>query len=113
MKTKTALLFIALTLCLVFFSASANADCTTDRCYGQIERVYLSSSRLYIATDGDERNLACTATADVYITILDTDPNFNRYYAMMLTAMSTKTPVGLRIVTGSDGCTIAYTYMNN
>lgn len=109
----------AITLCLsigliLSISNTAFADCSADRCVGSIQRLYTDSTgTLYIATDGNEKALSCTAPAGVYITMPADDENFDRKYAMMLTAMTLENTVGLRIVGGSSNCALSYVYMDN
>lgn len=107
------ILCASLFVCLMLFGSNVYADCTTTRCYGKIERLYMSNGTLFISTDGDELNLDCTAPGDVYLSISTQDPNFKNLYAMMLTSMSLNNDIGLRIVTGSDNCALQYTYMDN
>lgn len=108
---------IVLVLTIGLFMMSGNvafADCSDTVCVGTIERLYINSlGVLYIASDGDESNLDCTSPAGKYVTLLPTDENFDRKYAMMLTAMSLEKNVGLRVVTGSSQCELSYVYMDD
>lgn len=97
-------IFFCILQCTVAF-----ASCSTARCTGLIERLFFTSAgALYIATDGDERNLNCSAPGDVYITMTAESPVFNEQYAMLLTAMTLEQEVGLRIVEGSSNCALSY-----
>ena len=107
---KQLFILMSVLVCLVVFSANVYAACSSDRCYGKIERLYISGNELLISTDGDEAVLNCNAPNDVYVTIGIGDPNFKNYYAMMLTAMSLDNNIGLRIIEGSNRCTVTYTY---
>ncbi|MBM9513712.1 hypothetical protein [Desulfogranum marinum] len=90
------------------------AACSSTTCYGKIHRIYYHSSGvLYIETDGDESVLGCTSPSGAYVTLPSDDPNFNRKYAMLLTAISQQMPIGLRIYTGSPTCEIAYLYLDD
>ena len=113
MKKKQFIFLMALLACLAVFSANVYAECTSDRCYGKIERLYANGNNLYIGTDGDESFLNCTAPGGVYITIYTDNPNFKNLYAMMLTSMSLNNTIGLRIENGSSNCNLIYTYMDN
>ncbi len=110
MKKQKITLIITLAAFLLMIGANVYAGCTADRCYGQIERLVMSGSALYIGTDGDETNLDCTPLSGVYLTLSTTEESFNKQYAMMLTAMSTDKAVGFRIINGSQGCRVSYTY---
>jgi hypothetical protein len=94
---------------MVFNDTNVMAACTNTTCTGSIQRLYVNDAgMLYISTDGNELNLDCVPPADIYITLPPTDPNFDRKYAMLLTAMSLDQVVVLRINNGSDGCTLNY-----
>ena len=98
---------------LTAVNSLAFADCSATTCYGAIQRLYVNTNgNLYIASDGDERNLDCDPVAGVYMTLPATDPNFNRKYAMLLTGYSLNQDVGIRIVTGSSNCTVSYFYID-
>lgn len=98
---------------IIMANSAAFAACDEIRCYGKIQRLYMDSSgTLYIATDGDETSLNCTSPANVYVTMSSSDPNFDRQYAMLLTAFSLNQKVGLRIVVGSETCAVSYAYMD-
>ena len=109
---KQLFILLSVLVCLVVFSANVYAACTSDRCIGKITRLYVSGSTLYISTDGDEALLNCTSPSNVYITISQNDPKFKNLYAMMLTSMSLDNTIGLRIVEGSNPCSLSYTYMD-
>ena len=113
MKKKQLICLMSLLACLVVFSANVYAECTSDRCYGKIERLYVNGSTFFIGTDGDESFLDCTAPGGVYITVSTDNPNFKNLYAMMLTSMSLNNTIGLRIENGSSNCNLIYTYMDN
>ena len=114
MKISKKLTLTTFVFCLsIVFNATAFADCSNTQCVGLIERLYTDSNgTLFIASDGDERALGCTSPADVYMTLDPADPNFNRKYAMLLTAFSLNQEVGIRIVTGSPACAISYFYID-
>ena len=113
MKRQKGIYFICMFVFLVLLSTNVYAACSSDRCEGKIDRLYMSGGTLFISTDGDETLLDCTAPADVYITISSSNPEFKNLYAMMLTSMSLDNTVGLRINNGSDKCSLMYTYMDN
>ena len=113
MKKKQFICLMSLLACLIVFSANVYAECTSDRCYGKIERLYVQNNNLYISTDGDESFLDCSAPAGVYVTISTDNPNFKNLYAMMLTSMSLDNNIGFRIENGSSACNLLYTYMDN
>jgi hypothetical protein len=113
MKKQLVIFFMSLLACLVLFSANVYAGCTSDRCYGKIERLYVQNNFLYISTDGDETFLDCSPPGGVYVSISTDDPNFKNLYAMMLTSMSLNNNIGFKIETGSSNCNLLYTYMDN
>lgn len=113
MKKKQFILLMSLLAGLVLFSANVYAGCTSDRCYGKIERLYVQNDTLYISTDGDESFLDCNAPGGVYVTVTTDNPNFKNLYAMMLTSMSLNNNIGFRIENGSSACNLLYTYMDN
>ena len=113
MKKKQFIFSMALLACLAVFSSNVYAACSSNFCYGQIERLYISGGTLYLSTDGDESLLDCDSPASVYVTMTTDNPNFKNYYAMMLTSMSLRSKVGLRIENGSSRCSVVYTYMDS
>ena len=113
MKKQQVICFMSMVVFLVLFSTNVYATCSSDRCVGKIDRLYMNSGTLYISTDGDETSLDCAAPGGVYITIPSTDPDFKNLYAMMLTSMSLNNTIGLRIENGSAKCNLVYTYMDN
>ena len=113
MKKQLFIFLMSVLACLVLFSANVYAECTSDRCYGKIERLYVESNTLYISTDGDESFLDCNSPAGVYVTVTTDNPNFKNLYAMMLTSMSLNNNIGFRIENGSSACNLLYTYMDN
>jgi hypothetical protein len=110
---KQLFILVSLLVCFVVFSANVYAACSSNQCYGKIERLYVNNTALFISTDGDENALDCTAPGGVYVSISLNHPNFKNLYAMMLTSMSLDNSIGLRIVNGSSDCSLAYTYMDN
>ncbi len=115
MKTASKKIAGFIVVGLVLFAAGfASAACSSTVCTGKIERLYTNAQgTLYIATDGNEQALNCTAPAGKYISMPATDENFDRKYALLLTALSLDKPVGLRIVTGSSDCALSYIFMDN
>ena len=113
MKKQLVIFLMSLVACLVVFSANVYAECSSDRCYGKIERLYVQNDTLFISTDGDESVLDCMAPAGVYVTVTTDNPNFKNLYAMMLTSMSLNNNIGFRIENGSSACNLIYTYMDN
>ena len=110
---KQLFILLSLLACLIVLSSHVYAACSTTKCEGKIERLYITDGLLYIGTDGDETNLNCSAVAGVYITLPVSNPDFKNYYAMMLTSMSLGNQIGLRIVDLSGGCKLSYAYIDN
>jgi hypothetical protein len=113
MKKQLFIFLMSLLACLVVFSANVYAGCSSDRCYGKIERMYVIDNAMYISTDGDETFLDCSPPGGVYVSISTDNPNFKNLYAMMLTSMSLNNNIGFKIETGSSNCNLLYTYMDN
>ncbi|PHR27873.1 MAG: hypothetical protein COA36_07895 [Desulfotalea sp.] len=91
----------------------AFADCSTKICVGLIERILMDSEgTAWIATDGDERSLNCSADSGVYVTMTTASPVFKEQYALLLTAQSLGQVVGLRIIEGSENCAVSYIYLD-
>jgi hypothetical protein len=112
---KKSILAASLTaLAALFWSSTTVADCGSLSCYGAVQRLYMAfDGNLRIATDGDETLLNCTAVSDVYVTLQADDPNFNRKYALLLTAYTLDQDVGIRIAEGSPNCAVSYFYVDN
>lgn len=113
MKKQKIFFIISLSTLLIMLGANVYASCDNVRCYGQLERLYINSDTLYISTDGDENNLSCSAPGGIYITLPTSSPDFNRFYAMMLTSLTMQKEIGLRIQSGSEDCRLVYTYIDN
>lgn len=114
MFCKKGIIGILVFVLSVLSNTMVFADCSTTTCVGKIKRLYHNSEGLlYIATDGDEGNLDCDAVSGRYVTLPPGDEYFDRRYAMLLTAMSLQKKVGLRIITGSDNCSLSYIYMED
>lgn len=110
MRNYCRFIIVALLVSFTFvFNSIAFADCSATACVGKIMRLYSDNAgNVLIGTDGDERVLDCTSPADVYITLPNTDPNFDRKYAMLLTAMTLDQAVTIRAITGSTNCSVGY-----
>ncbi len=96
----------------VFCAGIAGAACTSTTCTGKVERAYFSGNTLYVATDGDESALNCTSPAGKYVTIPASDPDFDRKYAMILTAMASNFDIGLRVIDNDPACALQYVFMD-
>ena len=114
MRKFNTILFILFILSVMLYSNAIGA-CSTTRCDGTIERLYIHSGlqRLYVSTDGDETNLNCSSPNGVYITVPTDHTEFKNVYAMLLTAVSLNKPVALRIKEESAICELDYAYINN
>lgn len=101
-----------LTLALSLFSFTAtNAECDAKFCNGKIKRLVINDSGISIRTDGNHSNLNCAAT-NGYVQLHNSHIQFDRIYAMLLTAASTNQQITIRIDEGSTNCTVQYTYMD-
>lgn len=111
---KKRMLVILISLGFVFsFSKSSMAVCNDKICKGKVVRLFLSDSKLYIGTDGDESSLNCVVPAGTYVSIPTNDPLFDQKYALLLTAVSLNKDVTIRIKDFSTGCIVNYIYMDN
>lgn len=63
---------------------------------------------LYIGTSGNETKLDCKPVSGVYITLSNKTPGFDAIYASLLAYQLAGDSVTLRIVSGSDNCTLSY-----
>ena len=87
MKKLFALFFIV----FASNSYSIQGACSSNWCEKiDIERLYPSagSNLIYIATSGDEKNLACAAESDVYVTLDTSKTNGDIVYSTLLTAFA-------------------------
>jgi len=112
-RNKWIVLMLGFGLATLLITNIAYSACNDTMCIGKITRVYISGGTLYIATDGDETALKCTAPANKYVTIPTSDPMLDEKYATLLTAMSLGNTVGLRIIDNDPNCAVSYLYMDN
>lgn len=116
MRNYRKLIIIAMVFGLTMVANSTVfAGCGGNVCSGLIDRLYTDSAgTLFIATDGDESKLTnCTSPLGVYVTMSASDSNFDRKYAMMLTAFSLGKSIGLRTVDSSPSCAVSYVFVDN
>lgn len=96
-------------LALGVIASSAYAGCTSDRCTGKINKIYMTASgTLFVGTDGDESTLNCTPASGRYVSLREGDKGKNAMYALLLTAKTTGKPVTIRIQEGTENCRVLY-----
>lgn len=117
MKKQKTIFLVTLFVCLLLFSSNTYAACVEGgiRCEGKLERLYMHTGvqKLFIAIDGDESVLDCASQEGVFLTLPTNHSEFKNLYAMLLTALSLDSPVGLRMIQGSAGCEVLYGYLDN
>lgn len=87
------------------------AACVTNSCvdvYVTMLYTHSDAGWVYIGTDGDEPLLDCTPVSNKFLTLLTTDANFDAVYSTLLAAQLADKKVGIRILNGSNGCTVTY-----
>jgi hypothetical protein len=94
-------------------ATSAFAECLAAGCYDVfIEELYpTASGGVWIKTTGDETLANCTANSNVFLWLNDT-AGYKDIYATLLAAMLADKRVSLRVVEGSNPCTVAYVTLN-
>lgn len=107
-KTFSKVLVVA----AVMFPVVSQAECGANSCVGTIERVFLNQGGVLALrlNDLDIRDTSCTLSSN-YARLEPTNANFNRFYAMALTAYAGQTPITVRIIPSSASCEIQYLVM--
>ena len=103
-------LLILVVVALVLVSSNASAECSGGFCVGKVSRIYTASTdnKVYIGTDGDERNLDCSPVSDVYIVLEPDQALFKELYALLLSAVAAEKGVRLRTNTDGTECRLLY-----
>jgi hypothetical protein len=91
----------------------AFAECWSAGCYGVfIEELYpTAEGGVWIKTTGDETLANCTANSNVFLR-LNVSAGYKDIYSTLLAAMLSEKRVSLRVVEGSNPCTVAYVTLN-
>lgn len=77
-------------------------------CAGYVEQLYLEANDgLWIQTSGNETLANCTPDSGVYLRLPGTATKFKEAYLLLLTAQVTGVQIFVRIVEGSNPCTIS------
>jgi hypothetical protein len=112
-------LFIAMVFAMAL-PAMAGTCSDGNRCSGQIDLLYVTSSgstisgsgstpTVYVSIVGESQSqLGCTLQSGVYFTLPSTQPGYLEQYNLLLQAKTTKTAVTIRAITPSSGCVISY-----
>ncbi|MGP0171774.1 hypothetical protein ACSVIJ_07810 [Pseudomonas sp. NCHU5208] len=92
------------------FAEMAYSACSSVMCQNvYVERLNPNANgKVYVATSGDETQLNCSAVSQVYLTFDLSEPAGNVFYSTLLAAQISDRKVSLRIVDGSQGCTVTY-----
>jgi hypothetical protein len=91
----------------------AFAECSAAGCYEVlIEELYpTAEGGVWIKTTGNETLANCTANSNVFLR-LNVSAGYKDIYATLLAAMLAEKRVSLRVVEGSNPCTVAYVTLN-
>lgn len=94
-------------------ATAAFAECSAAGCYEVlIEELYpTAEGGVWIKTTGDETLANCTANSNVFLR-LNATAGYKDIYATLLAAMLAEKRVSLRVVEGSNPCTVAYVTLN-
>ena len=94
---------------LLGFSNGAFAACGAYYCQGTISELYVNDAVVYIQLTGGLSGLTnCTPQSGVYLTLPQTNSNYNALYALLLLAKAQGSVITIRPNDGSTGCTVAY-----
>jgi len=96
---------------MAIFSSFIYADCSSGGCYDvEITRIFATDAGvIWVTPSGDVSQLNCTPAGNTSLTLEDTAGK-NAIYSFLLTQMTTKKHVNLRVHEGTNGCSIAYAY---
>jgi len=94
-------------------ATTAFAECWSAGCYEVlIEELYpTAEGGVWIKTTGDETLANCTANSNVFLR-LNASPGYKDIYSTLLAAMLAEKRVSLRVVEGSNPCTVSYVTLN-
>lgn len=105
---KPAAAFIA----ALAFTAVAYAECYSGGCAEvYVDELYPDSGGAWIQTSGNETLANCTVDSNIFLR-LSGGPGFDAMYATLLAAQISEKKVGIRIIEGSNPCTITYVRLN-
>jgi hypothetical protein len=94
------------------FAAVAYAECYPGGCAEvYVDELYPDSGGAWVQTSGNETLANCTADSNVFLR-LNGGPGFDAIYATLLAAQISEKKVGIRIIEGTNPCTIAYVRLN-
>jgi|GEM_PF-2357887 len=103
---------------LVLMSASAFGNCAPTYCKGSVndvlEFVYVhENGNIYMKVVDPQKDLLnCTLSEGVYMTLDAANSRQREIYATLLTAISTKRTITLRITENTSNCRVSYIMMN-
>ncbi len=104
-------LFVAIAVAMAIPSMAATT-CNSNACSGQIARVYVTSSAnqpvVYVSMVGGSPGLDCTLVSGTYFTLPSTQLGYTEQYNLLLQAKTTNTPIIIRAIDYSNGCTVSY-----
>ncbi|WP_020411143.1 hypothetical protein [Microbulbifer variabilis] len=97
-------------LMLSSISGVTFAECAGGQCVAvDIDKLYVTTGNItYVGTSGDEKLLNCSAEAGVYTTLDKNQVGADAIYATLLAAQMAGKKINIRIVDGSQSCSIQY-----
>lgn len=109
---KGAMKPVAVLVAALGFTAVAYAECYSGGCTEvYVDELYPDSGGAWIQTSGTETLANCTADSGIFLR-LNGGPGFDAIYSTLLAAQISEKKVGIRIVDGSNPCTISYVRLN-
>ena len=109
----TLALLTAMVVTMAMPAMAQSGWCNVNYCEGQIGRLYVNTNStpptVYVSVPGViGLPLDCTLQSGVYFTLPSNSPGYAQIYSLLLQAKTTNTPVIIRAVDYSSGCTIGY-----
>ena len=103
---KNALLMLAGLL----IAGAAYAECSTQGCSDvYVNELYMThTAGFYIQTSGTETLAGCTPDSGVFLYVPGALPRMKELYATLLAAQLAEKKVFIRILEGSNPCTVEY-----
>ncbi|WP_330961512.1 hypothetical protein [Photobacterium sp. 53610] len=101
---------------VLFFTPSVWSACYQNQCNGVgkdvLASVYPSGAgNIYLEAPAGKEKLNCKLVEGYYMTLKKTHPVFDAMYSTILTALSTKKKLTVRVIEHSEGCEVMYVRM--
>lgn len=102
-------------LALGLLTGFLEAGCISDYCTKvEVERLYVvANGDILVETSGNELALNCTSGGNGYFSIPNNHPSKKIFYAMLLTAKTTKAKLFLAPIANSPICELSYMYTDD